>query len=79
MNNEEYQILLEKHHITPLVNHLKISWEDAEIGNRPDVVIRNYEGKVIGVENTEYHPTKRIQETNSILDNICEDYEKILR
>ena len=79
MNNEEYQILLENHHITPIINHLKISWEDVEIGNRPDVVIKNYEGKVIGVENTEYHPTKRLQETNSILDKICEDYEKILR
>ena len=79
MNNEEYQILLEKHHITPIINYLKIGWEDVEIGNRPDVVIRNYEGKLIGIENTEYHPTRKIQETEAKLDKICKDYAKILR
>ena len=79
MDNEEFQTLLEKHHITPLINYLKISWEDVEIGNRPDVVIRNYEGKLIGIENTEYHPTRKIQETEAKLDKICKDYAKILR
>ena len=79
MDNEEFQTLLEKHHITPLINYLKISWEDVEIGNRPDVVIKNYEGKIIGIENTEYHPTRKIQETEAKLDKICKDYAKILR
>ena len=79
MDNEEFQILLEKHHITPIINYLKIGWEDVEIGNRPDVVIRNYEGKLIGIENTEYHPTRKIQETEAKLDKICKDYAKILR
>ena len=70
MDNEEFQTLLEKHHITPLINYLKISWEDVEIGNRPDVVIKNHEGKIIGIENTEYHPTRKIQETEAKLDKM---------
>ena len=79
MDNEEFQILLEKHHITPIINHLKISWEDVETGNRPDVVIKNFEDKIIGIENTEYHLTRKIQETEAKLDKICKEYEEILR
>ena len=70
---------MEKHHITPIINHLNISWEDVEIGDKPDVIIRNYEGKIIGVENVEYHPIQERQETDARLDNICREYEDILR
>ena len=79
MTNEEYQRLMEKHHISPIINHLNISWEDVEIGDEPDVTIKNYEGKIIGVENVEYHSTQDRQRTDARLDKICEEYEKILR
>ena len=70
---------MEKHHITPIVNHINIGWENVEIGDEPDVIIKNYEGKVIGIENVEYHPTQDIQRTNARLDKICEEYEGILK
>lgn len=79
MTNAEYQKGMEKHHITPIINHLNISWEDVEIGDEPDIIIRNYEGKIIGVENVEYHSTQDRQRTDARLDKICEEYEKILR
>ena len=79
MTNEEYKKQLEKHHITPIINHLNISWEDVEIGDKPDVIIKNYEGKIIGVENVKYHPTEERQETDARLDRICKEYEEILR
>lgn len=71
--------MIEKHHITPIINNLNISWEDVEIGDEPDVIIKNYEGKIIGVENVEYHPTQDIQRTVARLDKICREYEDILR
>lgn len=70
---------MEKHHISPIINHLNISWEDVEISDEPDVTIKNYEGKIIGVENVEYHSTQDRQRTDARLDKICEEYEKILR
>ena len=79
MTNRDYQRSLEKHHITPIINHLNISWDIVEIGDEPDVIIRNYKGKDIGVENIEYHSTKYIQETDAKLDKICKKYEGILK
>ena len=67
MTNKEYKKQLEKHHITPIINHLNISWEDVEIGDEPDVIIRNYEGKIIGLYFVE----------NSILEEKFSDYPVI--
>ena len=79
MTNRDYQRGLEKHHITPIINHLNISWDNVEIGDEPDVIIRNYKGKDIGVENIEYHSTQHIQETDAKLYKICKEYEGILK
>lgn len=79
MTNRDYQRSLEKHHITPIINHLNISWDNVEIGDEPDVIIRNYKGKDIGVENIEYHSTQHIQETDVKLNKICKKYEGILK
>ena len=79
MTNEEYQKLIETHHILPIINYLSVNLEDVEIDDKPDVIIRNYEGKVIGVENVEYHSTQDIQRTDKRLTKICKEYEDILK
>ena len=79
MTNEEYQKLIETHHILPIINYLSVNLEDVEIDDKPDVIIRNYEGKVIGVENVEYHSTQDIQRTDKRLAKICKEYENILK
>ncbi|MBR5277561.1 MAG: hypothetical protein IKU35_10570 [Bacteroidaceae bacterium] len=79
MTNGEHQKLIETHHILPIINYLSVNLEDVKIGDKPDVIIRNYEGKVIGVENVEYHPTQNRQRTDKRLTKICKEYEDILR
>ena len=79
MTNTEHQRLIETHHILPIINHLSVNFEDVEIGDEPDVIIKNYEGKIIGVENVEYHSSQNISRTIARLDKICGEYEDILR
>lgn len=79
MTHKEEQIKKEEGYISPIKKHLNISWGDVEIGDEPDVIIRNYEGKIIGVENVEYHPTQDRQRTDARLDKICQEYEGILK
>jgi hypothetical protein len=78
MTHEEHQRLIETHHILPIINYLNVNLEDVEIGDKPDVIIRNYKDKVIGVENIEYRPTPNRQRTDKRLTKICKEYENIL-
>lgn len=79
VTNEEYQKQLEEHHIIPIIRYLGIDLCNVEIDDKPDVVIKDYEGKIIGVENVEYHSNSNILKTNSRLDDICDEYEQMLR
>lgn len=70
---------MEEHHIIPVIRHLGIDFCNVAIDDKPDVVINNYEGKVIGVENVEYHSTNNIAKTDAKLWKICREYEQILK
>lgn len=60
MTNEEFQKLLEEHHIIPIIRYLGIDLCNVEIDDKPDVIIKDYEGKIIGVENVEYHSNSNV-------------------
>lgn len=79
MTNEEFQKLLEEHHIIPIIRYLGIDLCNVEIDDKPDVIIKDYEGKIIGVENVEYHSNSNVLKTNSRLNDICDEYEQMLR
>lgn len=78
LNRSEFTKRKEESSIHSIVKHLGIASEDIMIDESPDVIIKNYEGKIIGLENTEYHSKKRIAETDSRLWKICKEYAQIL-
>ena len=79
ISNAEQQALMEEHHISPIIKHLGIDFSSVEINDKPDVVIKSYEGKTIGIENVEYHSTPNIVKTDARLWDICREYEQILK